>query len=199
MIRKDDIPSGTNSDGWTDPVPLKQGYSVRVKVEYDEHADAPWDMSDGCGPVSDWRSKASKAPGERVLAEDHGRARFYDFAAAVKLARKDGWGAEGDAGMKPGEKAAHAAEKDFEFLRGWCTDQWHYVVVGVEVSRNGAVLYMDYCGGIENLGDYWREFAADHANCVIETNIKAHRTAAIAARKETIERRRWEARDVVTA
>ena len=195
MIRKDDIPRFTNNNGWTDPVPLAQGYSVRVRVDYDEDIGPPWKWSDGHGPVSDWRSKESKAPGERILSEDRGSARFYDFAEAVKLARKDGWGGEG---ATAGERAAHAAERDFEYLRGWCTDQWHYIVVGVEVSRNGAVLETDYCGGIEDLNDYWREHAAEHARYVIEQDIKTRKAAAVAARKETRERNYWAARDVVT-
>jgi len=68
----------------------------------------------------------------------------------------------------------------------------------VEVSRNGAVLETDYCGGIEDLNDYWREHAAEHARYVIEQDIKTRKAAAVAARKETRERRYWAARDVVT-
>jgi len=198
MIQTNDIPRFTNSDGWTDAVALPQGYSVRICVEADQYADPPWDMSDGHGPVSDWRPKESKRPGERVLCEDHGHARFYDFAAAVKIARRDGWGTRGDGGLTKGAKAAYAVERDFEFLRGWCRDDWRYIVVGVEVSRNGAVLETDYCGGIEDCGDYWREHAAVHARYVIERDIKARRAAAVAARRETRERRYWESRDVVT-
>jgi hypothetical protein len=199
MIKKDGIPCFTGSDGWTDAIALLQGYSVRVKVEYDECADAPWNMGDGHGPVSDWRRKESKRPGERILHTDHGSARFYDFAEAVKTARRDGWDAPPYKTGTAGERAVRAAEADFEFLRGWCTDQWHYLVVGVEVSRNGAVLDMDYCGGIESSDDYWREHAADHARYVIERDIKDRKAARIAAAKETRERKYWAARDVVTA
>lgn len=197
MIHKDDIPRHTGRDGWTDPVELPQGYSVRVKVERDDHGAAPWEACDGHGPVSDWRAKDSKRAGERILCEDRGRARFYDFAAAVQLARKDGWGAP-DTPMKPGERAAWAAEADYKYLRGWCLDKWEYLCVGVEVSHRGRTLDTDYCGGIESLDDYWREHAADHARYVIEQDIKARKAAAVAAAKETRERRHWEARDVVT-
>jgi hypothetical protein len=198
MIHTNDIPNFTNGDGWTDNVALPSGYSVRVRVEYDKNADAPWDMADGHGPVSGWRAKDSKAPGERILLEDRGSARFYDFADAVKIARRDSWGAQGDKGLTGGAKAAFAAEADFKFLRGWCTDQWHYIVVGVEISRNGAVLDTDYCGAIENLDDYWREHAADHARYVIKQDIKARKAAAITAAKETRERKHWAARGTLT-
>lgn len=58
----------------------------------DDDSSAPWERDDGHGPVSDWRPDHSKRPGERELAHDHGSSRFYDFAEAVKLAKRDGWG-----------------------------------------------------------------------------------------------------------
>lgn len=200
MIRKDDTPRFIGGDGWTESVDLPQGYSVRVHVDYDQDMGPPWDNSDGHGPVR-VDLKENKAPGERILGQAGARDQWYlyDFAEAVKIARRDGWG-DGDGGrLTGGAKAAHAAEADYAFLRGWCNDQWHYLVVGVEVSRNGAVIELDYCGGIEDLGDYWREHAADHARYVIEHDIKARRAAAVAAAKETRERKYWAARDVITA
>lgn len=198
MLTKNDIPRFTNSDGWTDTVDLRDGYSVRVKVEYDDCAGQPWKECDGHGPVSDWRPRNSKAPGERVLVEDRGKCRFYDFAGAVALARKDGWGAAGDDGMTAGAKAAHAAEKDFDYLHGYCNGTWYYVVVTVEVSRKSEVVERDSCGSIESFGDYWREQAAESARCIIRTDQEARRNAAVAKRKETMERKRWACRDVVT-
>lgn len=196
MLKPRDIP-GTNSDGWTDVIKLRDGYSVRVHVDYDQCMGAPWEEHDGHGPVSEWTTR-DKRPGERVLSEDRGSKRYYDFAEAVKIARRDGWGSQGDDGMKPGEKAARAAARDFEYLRRWCNDQWHWVVVGVEVSRNGEALETDYCGGIEDDSDYWREHAAESANSIIAADQKARKASAVAARKETRERRYWAERDVIT-
>lgn len=50
-MTKEDIPSRTNGDGWTDPVEVSGGYSVRVHVEYDETMGEPWKEHDGHGPV----------------------------------------------------------------------------------------------------------------------------------------------------
>ncbi len=62
-----------------------------VTLEPDTDHGAPWDEEDGHGPVSDW-TRRDKMPGEMVLAEDHGWRRFYDFAEACRIARRDGWG-----------------------------------------------------------------------------------------------------------
>jgi hypothetical protein len=67
-------------------------FTVKARVVHDEDADAPWDNCDGHGPVSKWRRKDSKQPGERILHEDGGSCRFYDWQEAMKLAKKDGWG-----------------------------------------------------------------------------------------------------------
>ena len=60
-------------------------------IERHDDAGAPWDEHDGHGPVSDWTTRA-KLPGEFVLSEDGSSKRFYDFADACRIARRDGWG-----------------------------------------------------------------------------------------------------------
>lgn len=201
-ITAKDIPSTTGRGNWTDAITFGV-YSVRVNVERDDCMGEPWKEHDGHGPVSEWRRMESKSAGERVLCQDRSQARFYDFAAAVKIARKDGWGFSGMGEwnskkkkfvyspealkMSPGERAAKAAESDFDRLRCWCAGDWYWISIGVEVSRAGRVLDTDYCGGIESDGDYWREHAAEVAQGIIS-----------ATRKETRERRYWEARDVIT-
>lgn len=156
----------------------EDGFEVTATIYHDDTQEAPWDREDGHGPVSEWTSRG-KAPGERLLHKDHGSSRFYDFAEAVKIARRDGWGSEGDEGMKPGEKAARAAEEDFERLRRWCADQWGYVGVSVTVSRNGVQLTQDYAHalwGIESdCGDYINEVAKD---CAEEALLAARETLA---------------------
>jgi hypothetical protein len=69
------------------------GNLFRVTFPRDDDHGAPWDEEDGHGPVTGWESRG-KRPGEMVLSEDsRGRAkRFYDFAEAVRIARRDGWG-----------------------------------------------------------------------------------------------------------
>lgn len=104
-------------------------YTFAVKTERDEESRTPWEDSDGHGPVSDW-TRRDKLPGELILNEDRGMKRFYDFAEACRIARRDGWGAR-DAveGMTHRQVAALAARQNFEYLKAWCDDEWHYVGV----------------------------------------------------------------------
>lgn len=185
-LTKDNIPKYTGRGDWTDTVKCG-AYSVRVKCSRDDMMGEPWKEHDGHGPVSDWRAKDSKRAGERILCEDRGMARFYDFAAAVKLAKADGWDALPYKTGTAGERAVRAVEKDMQYLADWCADRWCWVYVVAEVSRNGAVIGQESCGGIESEGDYWREMAAELAQGLIDAD-KAERR----------ERNYWNARDVMT-
>jgi hypothetical protein len=116
------------------------GMSFRVTFPRDDFQREPWTEEDGHGSISNWLrhafgqgTKPPKAPGERILVWDCGSYRTYDFAEACKIALRDGWGATGDEGMKPHQKAAHAAEADFKRLRAWCNNDWTYVGVVVEL------------------------------------------------------------------
>jgi hypothetical protein len=154
-----------------------EGYEVEIKCPHDECSGPPWENSDGHGPVSGWESR-NKGAGERVLNSDRGSHRFYDFAEATKIAKRDGWGVcpdkqaalERGLGRKPTRKEviAAAVESDFEFLHGWCNDRWHYINVCVTVSKDGREVGTDCLGGVEDLGTYWRDCAADMANTLIE-------------------------------
>lgn len=130
-----------------------RGREFRVRLPYDEHADPPWAQSDGHGPVSGWEpyrhNESGKSPGQVVLCRDRHHARFYDMRAAVQLARKEhwGWGRPDDPdssaawkaqGKTPGQIAAEAARRDFEFLRRWCDNVWHYI--GVQVQLLGSLI-----------------------------------------------------------
>ena len=174
-----DIPSGTGRDGWTAPIESR-GYTVRVRVGFDECMGMPWDEHDGHGIVSKWRPKDSKAPGEMVLIEDRGSCLFYDFAATVKRARAEGWDAP-PYGGKPGERAHRAALADFEYCRRFARGDIQWIVVTVEVTRDGRVIERDSVGGIGSEGDYWREHAAEVAECAIAADIKARKVASARA------------------
>lgn len=67
------------------------GFTATATLHFDGDHGAPWEEECGHGPVSDW-TRRDKLPGEFVLNEDRGSKRFYDFAGAVKIARRDGWG-----------------------------------------------------------------------------------------------------------
>lgn len=69
--------------------------TVRVKVWPDEESGPPEDMADGHGPVSGWKRLAgNKKPGEVILHLARGAFKTYDFAEAIKMAKRDGWNAE---------------------------------------------------------------------------------------------------------
>lgn len=94
------------------------GRQFAFRLVPDEDMPPPWENEDGHGPVSEWERR-DKMPGEMVLSGDgRGRLgtdcarRFYDFAEACRIARRDGWGflpgrleiTTEDAGKAPCEK-----------------------------------------------------------------------------------------------
>lgn len=125
---------------------IRNGIKFVATIHNDSDHGAPWDECDGHGPVSDW-TRRDKAPGELILCSDRGSKRFYDFAAACKIARLDGWGCkpysiEGEAAR---QKAARAARHDYEVLRAWCNDEWTYCGIAVQAfDANGEELTGEY-------------------------------------------------------
>lgn len=109
----------------------------KVEVEDDLLAEPPWIECDGHGPVSCWENRP-KRPGELVLARDGKFKLFYDFAEAVKIARKDKWGISNPPEpMTAKQIAAAAVRKDYEYLLGWINGDWRYVNVVVTSLKNG--------------------------------------------------------------
>jgi len=153
-----------------------EGIQFSFRTEHDADHEAPWDAEDGHGPVSEWKrhafgmgSKPPKKPGEMILVCDRGSYRTYDFAEAVKIAKRDGWDAEPYGGTK-GQKAHRAAMADFDRLRRWCNDQWDYVGVIIEMLDDAG----DPMGETESLwgvesdaGDYFEEVAQELAAEII--------------------------------
>jgi hypothetical protein len=151
------------------------GLKFRVAIEADDCKGPPWNEQDGHGPVSDWTSR-DKRPGERVLNHDGRSYRYYDWAEAVRIAKRDGWGI-GDAartelvralGREPTQRevAAAAVEADFARLRAWCNDEWYWVgvvvtLLDVDGDDTGE---RESCWGIESDSpDYHAEVAHDLA------------------------------------
>lgn len=129
----------------------RDGFTLTATAHPDPDHAPPWEEYDGHGIVSDWTTREPNE-GERILSRDRGKwgaARYYDFAATVELARKDGWG--------PGTPE-EAAEADFARLRDWCNDNWWYVGVAVTVERLGVPLTGPY----------------DHALWGIESDARAY-------------------------
>lgn len=140
-------------------------YELVAELERDDgDQDAPWDRECGHGPVSEWTTRA-KQLGERVLVEDRrGAKRYYDFAEAVRIAKRDGWNAPPLGEGTKGQRAAHAAEADFNRLRGWCNGDWEYVGIVVSVYRDDEEIdtHAASLWGIESdCQDYLREIAGE--------------------------------------
>lgn len=176
---------------------LGDGFYAVVELPCDSDHGAPWEECDGHGPVSEWTRRA-KRPGEWTLSSDRGSKRYYDFAEAVKIARKDGWGlcpkvlAKLTVGLgRPptkGEIAVAAVERDFEILRGWANDEWHYVGVCVKIfDSEDEEVWDGSVWGVEDNTGYWKELALEF----IQTGIDELDT-------EACERTYWECRDVET-
>lgn len=124
-----------------------RGHTITINWFADFDHGTPWDNEDGHGPITKWERR-DKRPGERVLSSDRSAKRFYDFAEAVKIAKRDGWDAKPYGTGTAGERAARAVEADFARLQDWCEDRWHYVGFTCEIE--GFDAYHDSCWGIES-------------------------------------------------
>lgn len=109
-----------------------KGRTFRVNYTYDEYADPPWDSECGHGPVRKSRnshgSSGDKRPGERPLNNPNRNEYqfYYDWQAACKLAREDGWNTEP---FDAPNRIQRAVQADFDFLRLWLSNDWNYVGV----------------------------------------------------------------------
>ena len=125
-----------------------EGHSITVSWHYDEGLREPWKENDGHGPVSEWTTRDKQA-GELVLCKDGRSKRFYDFAEACRIAKRDGWDSQpfnkGQESKR--QQAAKAARADFEYLRAWCNDEWHWSYYTVTIE---GMDYDESCGGIES-------------------------------------------------
>lgn len=145
------------------------GRDFTFAVEYidDQDAGAPWENSDGHGVVTDWQLR-DKRPGELILCTDHRAHRFYDYAASCRLALRDGWDAapHNDGSETKRQQAAKAARADFEYLRGWCNDEWRYVGVVVTLldDEGEKTEVSDSLWGVETFGDYHKTEARTMAD-----------------------------------
>jgi hypothetical protein len=169
------------------------GEQFHVAFPSDDFGRLPWE-DDGRGLVSDWTSRA-KAPGERELCSDRSSRRFYDFAETMKIAKRDGWGLGEDDKAKLADKLGHApsrkeiiaeaVERDFEYLRRFCNDQWSYVGVVVTLLDDDGEKTdkQDSLWGIESdCDDYLESTAYELADKILhQLAAQRDRDATIAA------------------
>lgn len=165
------------------------GMQFIVSFEHDGNHGAPWEEQDGHGPVSEY-TRRDKKPGEWVLSSDRSSKRFYDASEATRIAKRDGWGLGDEEKAKlatklgrtatKGEVTAESVRRDFEYLRGWANDKWHYVGVCVRhVSQDADERYSYATWGIEsdcdeNLTEVAHKLA-DECGRAIESEIAANR------------------------
>jgi hypothetical protein len=138
------------SDG---DIVYRDGIPLKITIERDDFFGQPWKEWDGSGIVSEWTHR-DKRPGELILHKDGEYRLFYDFAATIKLARREGWGCSGNFPTKRAEVAA-AVRRDYEYLRRWCNDDWWWCWVKVtpcHEDRDGRLIeyddLADSCGGV---------------------------------------------------
>lgn len=163
------------------------GRTFEVRIYADDDNDAPWDREDGHGPVraADRRHNSGfehtdKKPGERPLNHaTRGETQyFYDWAEAMRIARRDGWGlSDADRatlakvlGREPTKREVHATAvaRDFQRMRDFLAGNWCYVGVTVCMMDDAGELMTDDAftqalWGIESDGNYWEEVARELA------------------------------------
>ena len=156
-----------------DKVTLPDGFTLTFTSDYDTDSGAPWEREEGHGPVTDWVHREKKS-GEILLCSDRIAKRFYDFAGAMAIAKRDGWGLSDDALAALTRKLGHAPTKgqlaeaavlaDFHYLEGWANDRWHYVGVIVTLRNpEGEEVETESLWGVEDSGDYYQGVAEELA------------------------------------
>jgi hypothetical protein len=107
------------------------GAWFRVEHMHDDCHGAPDKECDVHGVVTEWMERRGEQEarnvGLRELASDRGRAIYYDMAQSLRIAHRDNWGRGKSKSAK-----RRAVVRDYEYLRGWYSDEWHYIGVIVE-------------------------------------------------------------------
>lgn len=184
------------------------GREFEVSLFDDGDNAAPWENSDGHGPVRFISDNESLEKGETVLCNMDGGRYVYNFGQALLTASRDGWGLAPDElarltqtlGKKPskGQIRAAAVRADMDYLRGWCRDDWGYVGVCVRIiGADGEPIggkFDNALWGVETSGDYWQEVARELADEILHHRRKAWRDALSEARSV----RYWASRDIQT-
>lgn len=170
-----------------------KGYTAKIAIHQDEDSGPPWKQDDGHGVISEWTTRDKRA-GERVLNSSGNSKQFYDFAASVDLAKRDGWGLSeahkaelaNKLGRQPTRKEiiAAAVESDYKFVRGWCDNEWCYQGYTTEIETpDGETFDGDSCWGYEGTADgekYMLGEASDAAISAIERHLATVEQTAIA-------------------
>jgi hypothetical protein len=111
----------------------RKGAWFKVTHHRDIDLGPPDQEHDGHGEVFALRTDESDAElaarGYWVLKRERGgHVIVYDARTTLRIAIRDSWG--------PGKSMSakrRAVRRDYEYLRGWYQDEWHWV--GIEVER----------------------------------------------------------------
>lgn len=169
------------------------GARVLICYHYDYDSGPPWDREDGHGPVrrSDYRHGpygSDKGPGERPLNDPDRNCYqyYYDWQGAMEIAKREGWNAEP---YDAPDKVRRAVQADFDYLRGWLHDDWHYAgVVCTIVDNEGDPVKVDgerfeeSVWGFETLKDYHLTAGRELADELVQTYL---------AEVDTVEEQAW--------
>lgn len=171
-----------------------RGLRFTVTTEPDLDTGPPWEDCDGHGVVTDWVHHDSEQDTYAsdyenplkflVLSRDHGSTRYYDVQASLRKARAEQWGLSDKelqqlrltelarTGQEPSadEIRNRAMLLDYQYLRGWCQDDWRYV--GVVVTLQGTTIDRSLWGVEDSNDAYIAEVARELADQIIHEGEK---------------------------
>lgn len=135
-----------------------KGHSVTVAWERDEFMSEPWKECDGHGVVSEWTQREpDEEADERTLCQDRYSRRYYNVSESMVVALRDGWDAPPYGEGTPVQQAARAVEADFDYLHGWCNDEWEWKFRVVTIDGK----HHDSLGGIDGTDETIKEYTED--------------------------------------
>lgn len=181
------------------------GVTVQIDYFYDHDTGVPWVENDGHGvieKVHQYYGTLHKKPGQKVMHYDSGTYWLYDFCETTKIAKRDGWGlpAAECNGLTKNQIIAKAVQNDFDFCRGWITDQWFYAgVICTVLDRDGEKTDItNSCWGFETFKEYHITSGIEMASYLAESTYKTRLGTWRKALHEARSKRYWACRDIVT-
>ena len=158
----------------------KSGKQYNVCWYYDYDMGAPQTEGDGYGVVErlDWNPTDEEQLEQHLCdyepeLEEETRLRlmrrlcrnsglYYDVLSSLHLARTE-WGFDDPV------EAMEVVDKDFEFLKGWYDDDWHWLTVSVApLDDDGEPMedHREYCGGYESTIVHDDEYKCDRDSAI---------------------------------
>lgn len=129
--------------GYTPPHENEDGHGVVVELDYAHDDEGEIETRREWGSLTE--EAAMRMAAYRELHHDRTGYVYYDVIASINKAIRE-WG------CKP-EDAPAAVESDYEYLRGWYQDDWHYMTIQVTKLDEDGEETDDYqiVGGYESL------------------------------------------------